>query len=73
LDLYLRHDSPGPDKESNWLPTPDAPFVLALRNYWPGQAALDCNWTPPLVMRMIKLQKRNRVKYLSDHKETRNE
>jgi hypothetical protein len=26
LDLYLQHDSPGADKESNWLPAPRGPL-----------------------------------------------
>jgi hypothetical protein len=33
--LYLQHANPGPDKESNWLPTPEGPFYLLLRNYAP--------------------------------------
>jgi hypothetical protein len=39
----------GPDKESNWLPAPDSPFVLALRICWPEQTVLDGDWTPPVV------------------------
>ncbi|MBV8056971.1 MAG: DUF1254 domain-containing protein, partial [Deltaproteobacteria bacterium] len=26
LALYIQHDSPGAEKESNWLPAPDGPF-----------------------------------------------
>ena len=33
--IYLQHDNPGPDKESNWLPAPAGPFYLILRNYAP--------------------------------------
>jgi hypothetical protein len=33
--LFLQADSPGPDKESNWLPAPKGPFYLILRNYAP--------------------------------------
>jgi hypothetical protein len=33
--LYLQADSPGPDKETNWLPAPYGPFYLILRNYAP--------------------------------------
>lgn len=33
LTLYLRHKSPGPELESNWLPAPSGPFYLALRIY----------------------------------------
>jgi hypothetical protein len=35
-----------------WLPGPDGPFALALRIYWPEQAALDGTWTPPSVVRI---------------------
>ena len=34
--MYVQHDSPGPDKESNWLPAPAGPFWLLLRNYAPS-------------------------------------
>ena len=36
--LYLQRDNPGPDKESNWLPAPEGPFYLILRNYAPVKA-----------------------------------
>jgi hypothetical protein len=49
LDLYIQHDSPGSDKESNWLPAPAAGFNLALRMYWPEPAAISGDWTPPPV------------------------
>ena len=35
LTLYVQHDSPGKDKESNWLPAPKDEFNLVLRLYWP--------------------------------------
>ena len=31
LDLYFQHESPGSDKEANWLPSPKGPFNLAMR------------------------------------------
>jgi hypothetical protein len=34
LTIYIQHDSPGKEKESNWLPAPDGPFLIALRMYW---------------------------------------
>ena len=39
--LYLQNESPGPDKESNWLPAPKGPFLLVLRLYWPKPDALE--------------------------------
>jgi hypothetical protein len=53
LTLYVQSDSPGADKESNWLPAPKgADFSLYLRAYWPGTAILDGSWTPPAVARL---------------------
>ncbi len=37
LDLYIQHESPGADKESNWLPAPTGEFTLMLRMYWPTE------------------------------------
>jgi hypothetical protein len=46
--FYIQKESPGADKESNWLPAPDGPFVLIERLYWPEQSALDGTWKAPL-------------------------
>lgn len=35
LILYIQKDSPGKDKESNWLPAPNGPIYLVMRLYWP--------------------------------------
>ena len=58
LTLYIQKDSPGADKESNWLPAPNGPIYLVMRLYWPkteppsilppGEGA----WSPPPVMRV---------------------
>jgi hypothetical protein len=50
LDLYLQKDSPGKDKESNWLPSPAGNFGMILRLYWPNEKSpsiLDGSWKPP--------------------------
>jgi DNA sulfur modification protein DndE len=52
IDLYLQHDSPGKDRESNWLPAPKGRFVLMLRLYWPKELFLDGTWQPPAVRRV---------------------
>ncbi len=53
LDLYIQRDSPGADKESNWLPAPKSGgFSMNLRLYWPKPAALDGSWAPPPVKRL---------------------
>jgi hypothetical protein len=51
LTFYLQHDSPGKDKESNWLPAPEGPFLVTLRLYWPKREALDGTWKQPPVER----------------------
>ena len=51
LTLYVQNDSPGADKESNWLPAPKGPFFAVMRLYWPKPAALDGKWKAPLLIR----------------------
>jgi hypothetical protein len=47
LTLYIQNESPGTDKEANWLPAPEGPFAMYMRLYWPAEAALDGSWTQP--------------------------
>ena len=47
LDLYFQNESPGKDKEANWLPAPKGPFVVVMRLYWPKEEALTRKWTAP--------------------------
>jgi hypothetical protein len=47
LTLYIQHESPGKEIESNWLPAPDAPFVLSMRVYWPKPEVQDGTWKKP--------------------------
>jgi hypothetical protein len=52
VDLYIQNDSPGADKESNWLPSPAGKFVLMLRMYWPNEkdpSIIDGSWKIPSV------------------------
>jgi len=49
LTLYIRHDSPGPRKQSNWLPAPDGSFYTVLRVYLPGEAVVDGTWQRPSI------------------------
>ena len=44
--------SPGKDKESNWLPTPNGPFWLVLRTYGPGKSIEDKTYKVPSVKRV---------------------
>ena len=50
LTLYLQNESPGKDKESNWLPAPKEAFYLVLRTYLPGPGLLAQEWVPPAVV-----------------------
>jgi hypothetical protein len=50
LTLYAGANSPGADKESNWLPAPDEDtFSLYIRAYWGKEAILDGTWQPPAI------------------------
>ena len=51
LDLYFQSDSPGAEKEANWLPAPKGPFNLTMRLYAPTADALIGKWNPPPVRR----------------------
>jgi hypothetical protein len=45
--FFVQHQSPGPGRETNWLPSPPGPFVMVLRLYWPKPEALDGSWQFP--------------------------
>jgi hypothetical protein len=53
LTLYVQKDSPGADKEANWLPAPDSTIYLVMRLYWPNPSppsilpAGEGAWRPP--------------------------
>jgi len=51
LDVWVQTESPGPGKESNWLPAPQGPLFLCLRLYGPKPEALDGRWTPPALQK----------------------
>ncbi|MBY3089893.1 DUF1254 domain-containing protein [Rhizobium laguerreae] len=58
LTLYVQKDSPGADKEANWLPAPDGTIYLVMRLYWPKTEAPSIlpagkgTWQPPGVKRV---------------------
>jgi hypothetical protein len=52
LSLYLQHDSPGPEKASNWLPAPEGSFNVFMRLYWPKREILDGAWKPQAIERV---------------------
>ena len=47
LTLYIQKDSPGAEKEANWLPAPNDTIYLVMRLYWPKAEATDGKWTAP--------------------------
>jgi hypothetical protein len=47
LTLLIQNESPGKDKESNWLPAPKGPFIMYMRLYWPKDEAIEGKWTAP--------------------------
>jgi hypothetical protein len=50
LDIYLQKTSPGPERESNWMPIPPSGrFNLTTRIYQPTKAVLDGTYKLPPV------------------------
>lgn len=47
--VYMQHESPGPELESNWLPAPKGQMGLVMRLYLPKPEALDGRWKPPAI------------------------
>jgi hypothetical protein len=47
VSIYIQHESPGKNHESNWLPAPAGPFFVAMRLYWPKQDAVNGTWKQP--------------------------
>jgi hypothetical protein len=51
LTLVVQNESPGANKEANWLPAPKGPFFMAMRLYWPKEEATSGKWTAPKLKR----------------------
>lgn len=49
ITIIVQHDTPGADKEANWLPAPAGPFFMVMRLYWPKPEALDGRWKAPVL------------------------
>ena len=47
MTIYFQTNSPGKDKEGNWLPTPDGPFYTVLRIYGPDDSVLNGSYKLP--------------------------
>ena len=56
LTIYIQKDTPGKDKESNWLPAPNGPIYMVMRLYWPKTTPPSIlppgsgTWNPPGVV-----------------------
>ncbi|HTO32270.1 MAG TPA: DUF1254 domain-containing protein [Pararhizobium sp.] len=53
--IYIQHESPGADKESNWLPAPKDKFILMMRLYWAKEgnpSILDGSWVLPAAQKV---------------------
>lgn len=53
LDIYIQNESPGKEKEANWLPAPKDKFALMMRLYWPSEetpSIINGTWKPPAVL-----------------------
>jgi hypothetical protein len=44
ITLYIQNESPGADKEANWLPAHKGPFFSVMRLYWLKPEALEGQW-----------------------------
>jgi hypothetical protein len=52
LVIFIQNESPGSDRQANWLPSPKGKFHLMLRLYWPNEnepSILDGSWIVPKV------------------------
>jgi hypothetical protein len=52
VTIYIQSESPGKDKEANWLPSPAGPFMMAMRYYLPKPQLLSGEWKSPAVIKM---------------------
>ncbi|MEF8721346.1 DUF1254 domain-containing protein [Candidatus Accumulibacter sp. ACC012] len=56
ITVYIQKDSPGKDKEANWLPAPNGPLFVVMRMYWPKTEAPSVYplgegaWKPPALV-----------------------
>jgi hypothetical protein len=58
LSIRIQHRLPEDHHPGNWLPAPTGDFAVALRLYWPGEAALERRWFPPPLTRLAAVTPR---------------
>jgi hypothetical protein len=67
LTLYIQRESPGDERERNWLPAPDSgDFSLSLRLYWPRRAVVDRAWSPAPVLRDASMPSTGKLWFARD-------
>lgn len=47
LDIYIQKESPGKDKESNWLRVPEGEYLIGARLFWPKMENITETWSLP--------------------------
>ena len=74
LHIYIQRESPGKDKESNWLPAHNGPFSLQARLYWPSPEKLGPLYVMPVVRKAVQAQELSRYMGgpVEDHTKSRN-
>ena len=55
FDLYFQNQTPGAEKETNWLPAPKGSFNLCMRLHAPKSEAMTGKWNLPPVMKVQEL------------------
>ena len=54
MTIYFQTDSPGQERQGNWLPAPEGAFYTVLRIYGPGESALDGSYKLPEIIGVQK-------------------
>lgn len=49
LDIYIQKESPGKDKEANWLKAPEGEFLIGAQLFWPKMENITESWSLPPV------------------------
>lgn len=52
ITIYIQNESPGKDKEANWLPSPQGSFMTLMRLYWPKDEVLNGTWQTPQIVKI---------------------
>lgn len=52
LTIYIQHEKPNNEKQSNWLPAPADDFAMTIRAYGPKPELVSGTWIPPAVIKI---------------------